>query len=422
MNPFTRLNALCLCALIFCFLVAASPAWAQPDPWIATWTASPEPANADPNEPLLNLQNQTLRERVRISAPGAQIRLRLSNEYGSSPLLVGAVTVGEAKDAASVQSGSIRAVTFAGKNSITIPAGAPALSDPVPLTVPYGSEITVSIYLPQRVATPTWHAFSLKQAIVSRPGDHTHDEKISDGTEAPNLAFVSAVLVPAHASQRVIVAFGDSLIEGDGSTPEADRNWPNDLIRRLGKTTDSGRFAVVNQGIAGNRLLESGSIPSFGAAALARFDRDALSTPGITHIILLEGMNDIAFPGAKLGDLSLADPANVRTADDLIGAYRQLIARAHARGIKIVASTLTPCEGVIIPGYFSQAKNATREAVNRWIRTSHEFDAVIDFDAVVRDPDHPARIAPRFVSEDHLHPNDAGYQAMADAIDLALFQ
>jgi lysophospholipase L1-like esterase len=420
MNPSIRIDWLCIGTLVACFLL--TPLLGAEDLWIAASTVSPEPANSDPSEPILNLKNQTLRERVRVSAGGSQIRLRISNEYGSSPLFIGSITVAEPKGASSVQPSSIHAVSFAGKNSITIPASAPVLSDPVALTVPYGAEISISLYLPQGVTTPTWHAFSLKQAVISGAGDHTHDERIQGGTEVPNLAFVTAVLVPFQPSQRVIVAFGDSLVEGDGSTPEADRNWPNDLIRRLGKMPEASRPLVVNQGIAGNRLLASGTIPSFGAAGLARFDRDALSTPGVTHVILLEGMNDIAFPGAKLGDLSLADPAAVRSADDLIGAYRQLIARTHARRIKIIASTLTPCEGVIIPGYFSDAKEAIRQAVNHWIRTSHEFDAVIDFDAVVRDPDHPSRIAPRFVSEDHLHPNDAGYQAMSDAIDMALFQ
>jgi lysophospholipase L1-like esterase len=159
-----------------------------------------------------------------------------------------------------------------------------------------------------------------------------------------------------------------------------------------------------------------------GVSALARFDRDALSVPGVTHIVLLEGINDLGFPGAKLEELSLADPADIRSADDLIGAYRQLIARAHARGIKLIGSTMTPCEGVDIPGYYSDAKEASRQAVNKWIRTSRAFDGVIDFDAVLHDPDHPSRLLPRFASEDHLHPNDTGYQAMADAIDLGLFK
>jgi lysophospholipase L1-like esterase len=178
----------------------------------------------------------------------------------------------------------------------------------------------------------------------------------------------------------------------------------------------------VNEGIAGNRLLGDGPIASLGVSALARFDRDALSVPGVTHIVLLEGINDLGFPGAKLGKLSLADPADVRSVEDLIGAYRQLISRAHARGVKVIGSTMTPCEGVDVPGYYSEAKEATRQAVNKWIRTSGAFDGVIDFDAVMRDPDHPSRLLPRLASEDHLHPNDAGYQAMADAIDLTVFQ
>jgi lysophospholipase L1-like esterase len=175
---------------------------------------------------------------------------------------------------------------------------------------------------------------------------------------------------------------------------------------------------VVNEGIAGNRLLGDG----FGVNGVARFDQDALALPGVTHIVLLEGINDISFPGAKLGGDYLADPKDTRTAENIIWAYRQLISRAHAHGVKIIGATMTPCEGVEIPGYYSESKDAVRQAVNKWIRTSGSFDGVIDFDAVLRDPDHPSRLLPRFASQDHLHPNDAGYQAMADAIDLALIR
>ena len=196
---------------------------------------------------------------------------------------------------------------------------------------------------------------------------------------------------------------------------------------------------MANAGIAGNRLLSDGFVggagfgASFGVSALARFDRDALALPGVTHIVLLEGINDIGFPGAKLGGSYLADPADVRTPEDLIFAYRQLISRAHARGVKLIGATISPFEDVDVPGYYSESKEAVRQAVNKWIRTSGSFDGVIDFDAVLRDPDHPTRLSPRFASRDHLHPNDAGYQAMrlrvrgaltamADAIDLALFR
>jgi len=419
---FTRINALPSCALTCCLLLVSPRAAAQREGWITTWTTSPEPADPDPKQPILNLQDQTVRERVRISVGGSQIRIRLSNEYGSSPLLVDGVTVADPKDPASIEPGSIQAVTFAGKNSITIPAGAPAMSDPVAFSAAYGAEISISLYFPKRVTTPTWHALALKRAVLSRPGDHIRDEKIQAGTEASSSILVTAVLVPAQPSKHVIVAFGDSIVDGDGSTAEADRNWPSDLIRRLGKTPDGSKLAVVNEGIAGNRLLGNGPIASFGVSALARFERDALSTTGVTHIVLLEGINDIGFPGAKLGELSLADPADVRKAEDLIGAYQQLIARAHTHGIKLIGSTMTPCEGVDIPGYYSDMKEATRQAVNNWIRNSRAFDGLIDFDSVLRDPDHPSRLLPRLASEDHLHPNDAGYQAMADAIDLALFQ
>jgi lysophospholipase L1-like esterase len=416
------MNALWSCVLICSLSLVPLLAAAQHESWIATWTASPEPADPNPNQPILNLQDQTVRERVRISVGGPTMRIRLANEYGSSPLLVGSVTVALSNDSVSVKSGSIQTVTFGGKNSITIPPGAPALSDPVAFSVAYGAEITISLYFPKRVTTPTWHALALKRAVVSPQGDHTYDKKIQGGTEASSSMFLSAVLVPAQPSQRLVVAFGDSIIDGDGSTLDADRNWPSDLIRRLGKTPDGAKLAVVNEGIAGNRLLGNGPIASLGASGLARFDRDALSIPGVTHIVLLEGINDLGFPGAKLEKLSLANPADVRSAEDLIGAYRQLIARAHARGIKLIGSTMTPCEGVDIPGYYSDAKEATRQAVNKWIRTSRAFDGVLDFDAVLRDPDHPSRLLPPFASEDRLHPNDTGYQAMADAIDLALFQ
>jgi lysophospholipase L1-like esterase len=292
----------------------------------------------------------------------------------------------------------------------------------VAFPVAYGVEISVTLYFPKRVTAPTWHALALKRAVVSTQGDDTHQEKIQGGTEAPSLVLISAVLVPAQPSQRVIVAFGDSIVDGDGSTVDADHTWPSDLVRRLEKVPGGSKWSVVNEGIAGNRLLADGPIASLGVSALARFDRDALAVPGVTHIVLLEGINDLGFPGAKLGELSLADAADMRTAEDLIGAYRQLISRAHARGVKLIGSTMTPCQGVDIPGYYSETKEATRQAVNKWIRTSRAFDGVIDFDAVLRDPDHPSRLLPRFASEDHLHPNDAGYQAMADAIHVALFQ
>ena len=359
---------------------------------------------------------------MRVSIGGTQICLRLSNEYGSAPLLIGSATVAAPNDATSVKPGSIQSVTFGGRNSVTIPAGAPVLSDPVAFPVTSGAEISISLYFPQRVATPTLHALALKRAVVSQHGDYTRAEKIEAGATSESLSLVSAVLVPAQPFQRLVVAFGDSITDGDGSTVDADHNWPSDLIRRLGKAPEGSKVAVVNEGIAGNRLLSEGFAVSFGVSALARFDRDALALPGVTHIVLLEGVNDIGFPGAKLGGRYLADPADVRTPEELIDAYRRLISRAHARGAKLIGATMTPFEGVDLPGYYTESKEAARQKVNKWIRTSGSFDAIIDFDAILRDPDHPSRLLTRFASEDHLHPNDAGYEAMANAVDLALFQ
>jgi lysophospholipase L1-like esterase len=380
---------------------------------------------------LVHIEDQTVRERVRVSIGGAQICIRLSNEYGSVPLLIGSATIAAPNDPASVRAGSIQTVTFGGRDSVTIPAGAPVLSDPVAFSVTSGAEISISLYFPKRVVTPTLHQLALKRAVVSQHGDHTHAERIDGGATSKSLILVSAVLVPAQPAHRLVVAFGDSIVDGDGSTADADHNWPSDLIRRLGKVPEGSKLAVVNAGIAGNRMLSDGfSVlngglsfgAGFGVSASARFDRDALALPGITHIVLLEGINDIGFPGATLDGHYLADPADVRMTQELIGAYRQLISRAHSRGVKLIGATITPFEGVDIPGYYSESKEAFRQTVNKWIRTSRAFDGVIDFDAVLRDPGHPSRLLPRFASLDSLHPNDAGYQAMADAIDLAVFK
>jgi lysophospholipase L1-like esterase len=425
MENSTRMNALRNLAVVCLLFLAPQPAAAQRNAWIATWAASPQPSAPDPQESLLNIEDQTVRERVRVSIAGAQICLRLSNEYGSAPLLIGSATVAVPNDSTSIRPGTIQAVTFGGRNSVTIPVGAPVLSDPVAFPVASGAEISISLYFPKRVPTPTLHALALKRAVVSQPGDHTRAEKLEAGAVSESLILLSAVLVPAQPSQRLVVAFGDSVTDGDRSAIDADRNWPSDLVRRLGKTPEYSKVAVVNAGIAGNRLLSDCFLASagcFGVSALARFDRDALAVPGVTHIVLLEGINDIGFPGAKLGGSYLADPEDFRAPEDLMDAYRQLISRAHVHGVKLIGGTIGPFEGVTLPGYYSESKEAARQTVNKWIRTSGSFDGVIDFDAVLRDPDHPSRLLPRFASKDHLHPNDDGYQAMADAIDLALFK
>jgi lysophospholipase L1-like esterase len=383
--------------------------------WIATWAASAKTAEVGPHHPLANIDNQTVRERVRLSIGGGRICIRLSNEFGSTPLDIGAATVAVPLDPARVKPESIKAVTFSGRNSVTIPAGAPVLSDPVEFSAAPGSEIAISIYFPKRVATPTLHELALKRAVVSPPGDHTRATKIEGGAICKSSISISAVLVPTAPGQRLVVAFGDSFTDGDGSTVDQDYTWPAVLSRRLNREHED--VAVVNEGIAGNRLLAD----DVGTGGLARFERDALVLPGVTHIVLFEGLNDIGFPGAKLDGHYLDEPTNTRTPDDLFGAYKQLIARAHARGIKLIGATIAPFKGAPFPGYFSESKERARQAVNQWIRTAGAFDGVIDFDAVVRNPEHPDRLLPRFTSKDGLHPNDLGYQAMAEAIDIKLF-
>jgi lysophospholipase L1-like esterase len=406
-------------ALIAFLLLAGKVSAAGNTPWIATWAASPKSAEiVGPREPLAKIDNQTVRERVRVSIGGPRICIRLSNEYGSTPLEIGSVTVATPIDPAGVKPESIQTITFGGRKSITIPVGAPVLSDPIAFPVAPGAEIAITIYFPGRVETPTLHELALKRAVVSRPGDHARTPKIEGGAVSKSLISVSAVLVPATPGQRLVVAFGDSFTDGDGSSVDLDHTWPAFLSRRLNKEHEGSGVAVVNEGIAGNRLLSD----FIGTGALARFDRDALTLAGVTHIVLFEGLNDIGFPGARLGSHYLEDPKHVCTAEELFGAYRQLISRAHARGAKLVGATITPFRGAPFPGYYSDSKEKVRQAVNQWIRTSRAFDGVIDFDAVVRNPEHPDRLLPRFAATDGLHPNDLGYQAMADAIDLKLFK
>jgi lysophospholipase L1-like esterase len=420
----TRFNFALKLALIFFVLFCPHFANAQQQhTWIATWTASQQGSDPDPDEPLLKLDNQTVRERARITLGGEQIRLRLSNEFGTAPVLIGKVTVGIADGSAGVAPGSIYPVTFnGGKESILLAAGAPALSDPIAFPVKSGTEISVSLYFPKHPPSVTWHSFSLKKVVISPPGDHTGDTSIQGGKESDSSIFLSAVLVPAQQNRRVIVAFGDSLVDGDGTTRGKDLDLSNDLYRRLDKSHSSTQFAVVNEGIAGSRLLNDAPLNSFGVSTLARFTRDAIAIPGVSDVILIEGTNDIGFPGAKLGDLVLAPPDNAPTAEDIIAGYQQLIARSHIHGLRIIGCTISPSEGVVVPGYHNDDKEKIRQAVNQWIRTSRAFDAVIDIDAIVRDPAHPSRLAPRYASPDHLHPNDAGYQAIVDAIDLAIFR
>jgi len=412
----------CACCIVASVTAPSVSAKTAPAHWIAAWAVSPEAADPDPDEWLLKIGGRTVRERMHVSVGGAAIRVQLSNAFGKAPVQIGSATIGLAAAPAGVKHGSLCVLTFGGRGAVTLPPGAPILSDPVPLGIAPDTDVSLSLYLPNSLTTPTIHAFGFKQAIVTPPGDFTRADRVPSAGTSTASVLVNAVLVRAGPDAKVIVAFGDSITEGVESAEETDRNWPADLARRLAKPPHGPAIAVVNAGIAGNRLLADGPFASLGAGGLARFDRDVLAIAGVTHVVLEEGLNDIGFPGASLNGLPLADPSRPFTAYDVILADRQIIERAHARGLKIIGVTLMPFEGATLPGYYAEAKELQRQAVNAWIRTSGEFDAVVDFDAALRDPAHPRRLQSRYASPDNLHPIDAGYQAMANAIDLSVLQ
>ena len=374
--------------------------------WVASWGASP-------SDPAPQLSSQTVREHVRLSVGGNEIRVRLSNRFGTQSLEVGAVHVALQATGAAIVGSSDRSVTFNGAGSITIPPGALAVSDPVRLSVKSLQEVAVSIYLPGDSGPLTIHALGVQTAYISPPGDFTSSTVLPVASTSLSRYLLSDVEVAASEDAKAIVTFGDSITDGYCSTVDANHRWPDFLARRI-DARDGRNVTVVDQGISGNRLLHNVAGPS----GLERFDRDVIAQPGVRWVTVLLGINDIGFMGAVFqppGETPV-------TAQDLIGAHKQFILRAHAAGLRIYGATLTPFEGTTFPGYYTPAKEPIREAVNAWIRNSSEYDAVIDFDKVVRDPTHPTRILPAYDCGDHLHPNDAGYQAMGNAVNLDLFR
>ncbi|QQQ78963.1 SGNH/GDSL hydrolase family protein [Saccharothrix sp. 6-C] len=388
------------------------------DGWVRSWGASPQAAHdglgsLDDHPPLADV---TLRQVVRLSGGGRRARIRFTNEFGTAPFTIGAARVGLATSApGAVRPGSERVLTFSGAPAVTVPAGAPILSDPVDLRLPALAELVVSLHLPGRVETCTCHDPALDTGWAV-PGDAVAATALpANARVLPVRALLSAVDLLPDTPARTVVAVGDSRTDGAGSTPGTHHSWPELLAERLAPTG-----YVVNQGISGNRLLHDG----IGAAAAARFDRDVLATPGLGHVVLSIGANDIGISFAPreehgpLADFLGMFPGAPVTADDVIAGYRQLIARTHGRGAKVHATTIAPYEGAEI---YTTAGDAARQAVNEWMRTSGAFDGVLDFDAVWRDPDRPSRIRADLHCGDHLHGNDAGYRALADAVDLSLF-
>lgn len=362
--------------------------------------------------PPATAQNQTLRQIVHTSIGGDKVRVVLSNVFGTAPLEIGAAAIALQRDAAAVDPASIRKLTFGGQPKGTVLAGATLVSDPVEMTLAPLATLAIDLYIPGDIgigASPvTTHNGASQTSYISTAGDHSGEVSLPVDRSFGSWLALARVEVAAPENARAVVTFGDSITDGARSTVDANARWPDELARRLG-AQKKGQVAVLNAGISGNRVLGDDAAYRAGYSALARFDKDVLMQTGVTHVIVLEGINDIGVARAN------ASP----TAADLIAGHRQLIERAHARGLKIYGATLTPFEGA---AYYTPEGEAKRQALNNWIRTGGEYDGVIDFDNVARDPASPSKFATAVDSGDHLHPGDAGYKAMGDAVELALFK
>jgi lysophospholipase L1-like esterase len=396
--------------LVCGLLLAAGAAHAQR--WVATWSPSQSPTAARPAagavDRVTTLANATLRQVIRTTIGGERVRIRISNEYGDRPLVIGRVHVALRESGSSINAASDRPVMFDGRERVIVRTGAVVTSDALAFNVPALSDLVVTVYLPDSARTSTRHPLALQTSYISRSGDATTSVTFAADTTTHEWLFLTGVDVMNARATGAIVAIGNSITDGAGATDDSNRRWPDVLARRLLEAKSEPAKSVINAGISGNRVLTFGAGPSL----VARFDRDVLSIPGVTHVIILEGINDIGYAPITA--------RNAVTAEDIIFGYKQVIQRAHERGLVVYGATMTPTEGMG-PGATPDME-ARRKAVNEWIRTSRVFDGVIDFDLATRDPAQPGRFLPLYDSGDHLHPNDAGYKAMGEAIDLKLFR
>ena len=412
--PFVRFSLLMMAALIGCCLTAAGQAQrtttpAAPAAWVGTWATSP--FGGDPWHTVPTLVDSTLREIVHTSIPGKALRVRFTNEFGTEPLRIDAASVALSAGESAIQPASMHALTFGGQASIVIPPGAEIVSDPVPLATPAFADLAISFFLPlQQISDVSVHSGAGQVNYVLAGSNAISAASLTAATTVPSWYFVKGVDVePAVAKAGAVVAFGDSITDGAYATDNENHRWPDYLAVRLHNNPATANLAVLNEGIGGNCVLIHCVAPN----ALARFDRDVLSQAGVRYVIVLESINDI-------GALHEPNRPNYHlTAQDLEQGLSQIVARAHEHGIKVFGATLTPYQGA---GYYTDQGEQIREAVNQWILTSGVFDGTIDFDKATRDPATPLVFAPAFDSGDHLHPKDAGYDAMANAIDLSLFR
>jgi lysophospholipase L1-like esterase len=402
----TSLTAL----LIFSFNF---PAQAQTY-WVASWTAAQQLAEPQNSLAADDLRDATLRQIVHLSLGGTQLRVRISNHFGTAPLHFTAIHIAQpiTTTSAKIVEGTDEALTFSGRPDVIVPAGADYLSDPVDFPAAALSDLTISLHLDAPPQQQTGHPGSRATSYLVR-GNQVAATDLPNAKTLEHWYFIAGVEVAAPPQAAAIVAFGDSITDGHGATTNGNDRWPDILAKRLQANAGTTNLAVVNAGIGGNRLL----LDSLGPNALARFDHDVLAPAGARYVIVLEGVNDLGMLVREGHPTSAEHAALVRR---IIGAYEQMIARAHAHRIHVIGATILPFvdSQFYNPGSESEAD---RQAVNQWIRTPGHFDAVVDFDMIMRDPQHPDRLLPTLDSGDHLHPSAVGYAAMANAIPLALF-
>jgi lysophospholipase L1-like esterase len=377
--------------------------------WVGTWASSPLlDSHARNAEELLAAGTQsgaTLREVIHVSIGGDMIRVRFSNLYGTSPLVIGAVEIAQTLKGVAIVPGTNKAVTFNGQPSVSIPPGALVVSDPTSFKLAALSDLTVSFFLPNPTGPVTEHQLG-NATSYHVTGNVVSSASLDSPTTATSWYYLNGVDTLAAADAGAVITIGDSITDGAKSTIDTNQRWPDELARRLQADSKYRNLSVLNEAISGNKILQDGAGPN----ALARFDRDVLAQSGAKYLLILEGINDI-------GGLHGTPDAGL-TAADLISALNQMVVRAHAHGIAVIGCTLTPYHGA---GYYTENGEAIRKAVNDWIRTGGVLDGFVDFEAAVRDPNHPDTFLPTVDPGDHLHPNDAGYKAMGDAIDLKLF-
>lgn len=391
------------------FFAVSGQCSAQPMPhpqWVGTWANSP--MLAEGSSSMHPFSATTLREIAHISAGGQQIRVRFTNEFGLDQLTIGGAHVALSAGGSAIKDGTDHTLTFGGADSVRIPPGAVVYSDPVAMDVAPLSDVVVSFYLPSQVMrAETYHPFADQDNFVV-DGDQTGAGTLSQARTLRSWYFLDGIDVSAGQGSRAVVTLGDSITDGAHSTLNGNDRWPDVLAARLQQDHSLAHIGVLNEGIGGNRVLNDGTGPS----AVARLDRDVLAQDGARYVIVLESINDIGRLARRPG------PEDEVTARQLEQGLKQIADAAHEHGMKAYGATLTPYGGA---GYYSARGEQVREDVNNWIRTSGIFDAVIDFDKITRDPANPNRFNALYDSGDHLHPNDAGYKAMGDGIDLKLF-